>query len=177
MWRNNLRKSVVQTTSQPTPKQHAIVLNAHFGGAPTAVTAGQTAMLEVPCPSTLFSVHIYAGTALLVPTTITATVDLQLGQKNFWETGTLTPIHNGTLATISAAAEAEIVLTDWITQFQENDVIGLRLATFSGTATWLLVTLKMQPLNVASLGSADLVDFAGGDNLVDGSGNQVVWRQ
>ena len=175
-WRNNLRKSAVQ--SQPERQRtHPITVNFHFGGSTTAVTAGQTGIAEIPCASTLLSCHIYAGTALFVPSAVTATVDLQLGQKNAWSGGVLTPIHNGTLATITALAEVEISLTDWIIQFKENDIVACRLATFSGTATWLLVTLKLQPLNVVGLGSADLVDFENGDTIVDGSGNQVIWRQ
>lgn len=176
MWRNNLRKSAQQFTPQEKQRPRPIILHCQFGGGTTAVTAGQTGMIEIPSPSTLLSVHIYAGSALLVPIAITATIDLQLGQKNNWASGVLTPLHNGTLATISSAAEAEIDTTDWILQFQEGDLVGCRLATFSGTATWVLLTVKLQPLNVAGLGSADLVDFEDGDLLVDGSGNQVVWR-
>jgi len=172
-----LRKARQDDQALQKPLAQASTVNFHFGGSTTAVTAGQTGFAEIPFAATILSTHVYAGSALGAPVAVTTTFDLQFGQKDFFATGVLSPLHAGTLPGMTTLAEAEIDMTGWLTQIAAGDLLFCRLATFSGLATWVLVTVTLRRLDVIGLGINDLTDFAGGANIVDGSGNQIVWRQ
>jgi hypothetical protein len=174
MWRNNLRKSVVQPT-QRNPLAGTKALAYHFGGGTIALTAGQTGLIEVPFPGTLLAVHLFAGSALFVPVAVTTTVDLVFASQGNWSGG-MTPLHAGTLPGMTVLSEGVITdLTGWTTALTQGDLIGCRVVTFTGTATFLLVSLIVQEIPVKGIGVFDLVDDAG-DSLVDDNGNPIVWR-
>lgn len=175
MWRNNLRKSIGPQVVEGVPLADTVSLSFHFGGGTTAVTAGQTGLLEVPFPARVVAIHFFAGSALFVPTIVTATVDIQFASQGNWIAG-MTPLHAGILPSIAAAAEGLVTdMTDWTTALAQGDLLGARLATFSGLATFLLVSIIVRKLPVKGIDVFEMVDDAG-DRLVDDNGNPIVWR-
>jgi hypothetical protein len=174
MWRNNLRKSR-QLPAGPPTFPDVVALPMHFGGGTTALSAGSTGLIEVPFPGVIVGIHLFAGNQVFLPVAVTTTLDIQFGAQGHWSAG-LTPMHAGVLPGMTAASEGLVSdLTGWTTAIAQGDLIGVRIVTWSGTATFLLVSIIVQKVPVRGLGVFNMIDDSG-DSIVDDNGNRIVWR-
>lgn len=148
-------------------------VNITFSGGGSALPAsGLPGIVEIPGSLTLVWVHMFAGDENGDPVIVTASVDLRLtSEGNF---GGTSPIYGATLPRIQADALASIDLTGWRLNYTTGDAILYRLASFSGLATWLTLTMQMRP-TVTIIGQSSLVDNSA-NIVVDNAGNPVVTR-
>ena len=140
-----------QNTITPTPTPAPVItppstvttytLNFLFGNGSSALTAsGQNPLLaEVPDSGEIVWAHLYAGNSVAVGVNVTATVDL-------WRTfGTLTNIWgSGTKPTLTSQSSANMSLVGWFPHLDAGEQVIAKLATFSGTATWLSLVLRVR---------------------------------
>lgn len=142
------------------------------GGLALPSGGGLPGVVEIPGPLTLVWVHMFAGDEAGSPVAVTASVDLRLtSEGNF---GGSTPIYGATLPRLQADAVASIDLSAWRRNYTTGDAILYRLASFSGVATWLSLTMQMRPVTAAqAVGS--ITDLAGND-VVDLAGNPITTR-
>lgn len=171
MWRSAIRKAQ-QTIPDPPVLPSVLTINFDGGGLP--LVAGLAGLAEVTFPCRILGCHIYAGSALLEPIPVTATVELRLSAHGFWSSGS-TPLYGtSSIPSITAVAETDVSVTGWIIDLQPGDLIPYQLVTFSGAATWLSVNIPLRRLNQTGTGVSDVL--SGGDRLVDSDGNTVVRR-
>jgi hypothetical protein len=153
-------------------------ININFDGVGLPLTVNMAGLVEITFPCTILGCHIYAGTAGstgLQPSFVTATVDLLLSQQGTWASGAATLYNTGTIPTITAAVETSVSITGWIVNLQPGDLILWRLATFSGTATWMSVTLPIRRLDTQNIGVLSLFDSSS-INFTNASGSPFVVR-
>lgn len=116
-------------------------LNFLFGNGSSALTAsGQNPLLcEVPDSGEIVWAHLYAGNSVAAGVNVSATVDL-------WRTfGTLSNIYgSGTKPTLSAQSSANMSLVGWFPHLDAGEQVIAKLATFTGSATWLSLVLRVR---------------------------------
>ena len=168
--------------SQQQARDHSLTaaLIMNFDGAGSALTVGMGGIPEMPSGAfRIVGAHMAAGiwnpTDLrIVPITVTASVDIRLASQGMWQGGAR-PLYGTTRPSLTAQAEADIDISDWITELQPGDILPYALATFTGTATVLTLTLTLRRIDVAGINSpafTDQVDAA----FTDSSGVPFVSR-
>lgn len=163
MWRNNLKKS---QQALPEPPVLPTVISVNFDGGGQPLVAGLAGLVEVTFPCRILSCHMYAGSTLIEPINVTATVDLRRGQQGIWSAGSH-PLYGTTMPSMTAQAESSPSITGWEVDLQPGDLIVYRLATFTGTATWLTLTLPVKRIDVTGVGELGITD-SGTSVTVDG---------
>jgi hypothetical protein len=132
---------VPPVVTAPTGTVTAYTINFLFGGGSAALTAGgQNPLLaEVPDAGEIVWAHLYAGTGTGAASSVSATVELY---RTF---GTLTTIYGGgTKPTLSSQSSANMSLSGWFTHLDAGEQVIADLATFSGTASWLALVLRIR---------------------------------
>lgn len=179
MWRSAITKARQEIPPQPVLPT---VLLATFDGVGLPLTVGHAQFVHVTFPCRLLSCHIFAGetnlgTAIggILPSICSASIELRLATQGLWAAGSR-PVYATTPPTITAAAEEDVDIDGWVTSFQPGDVLTYTLATFTGTATVMTISLPVRRVDVVGLDSQTLTD-ATGDTILDGSGNTVVLRR
>lgn len=178
MWRNNLRKS--QRQDQGSKQVDLPVsINIIFDAAGVALTAGQAGLVEIPFPCRILGCHMYAGVFNAVtgpqPIQATATVELRLGHTGAWSGGTQPLYGSGATASMAATPEANVSISGWNIDLQPGDLIAYSLASISGSATFLTVSIPVQRFAVTSISVSELASGSG-DIYVDSAGRPLAIR-
>lgn len=180
MWRSVLRKAQRPETDTlpPVPQAGAVIIN--FDGAGQPLTAGMGGIPEIPPGAwRIVGCHMAAGmydvnSLRIVPVAVSASVNLQLASHGSWQGGSRSLWAN-TMPTLTAQAEADIDLSGWITDLQPGDSIPYALATFTGSATVLTLTLTLRRLDVTGINAAPVTDDTGAI-FTDSNGAAFVIR-
>ena len=149
-------------------------ININFSGGGVALDTGRPCMARIPFPCTIYLAEIYAGTELGQPVNVTCTVDLWTTSIPTFSSGGQTPIYGATRPGLTAASSATISLADWVVNLVPTDRLVARIATWSGTATWLALLLQVIPTEVPQGTASVLGD--GSDVVIDQFGNIVVFQ-
>lgn len=149
-----------------------VTVSFNGGGFPLPTAGGLPGIVEIPGPLTLVWVHMFAGAEDGAPVAVTATVDLRLTSEGSF--GGASPIYGTVLPRLQSDAVASIDIGGWRRNYNTGDAIIYRLASFSGFATWLTLTMQMRP-TVTVLGQNTLIDNSG-VTVVDSAGNPLVTR-
>lgn len=162
-------------TTTPVAQDTSYVIAFTFGGGGTPLSAATAdpVLIEAPDPGEIVWVHLYAGSANYEPVAVTAVLDLQ---RTRWETfGGTTPVYgSGTSPRITADTQANMSLAGWFAHMDAGDTLIAKLTSFSGTATWLSMQIKVRRESTV-LAQSTVVDAAG-NQYVDASGNFYVYR-
>lgn len=165
MWRSAIMKARLHVDEKP-PVIQAGALIMNFDGAGQALTVGMGGIPEMPSGAfRIIGAHLAAGiwnpTALsMVPIITTATVDIQLASHGMWAGGSR-PLYGTVRPGLTAQAEADVDITGWITELQPGDILSYALATFTGTASVLTLTLTLRRIDVTGIDAAAFDDTAG----------------
>lgn len=168
-------KALRDFSQQTPPSLRPATINFEWSGGGTALVATtcDPILVEVPFDSNIVWAHLYAGDANGRPIKVTATVDLQLTQLAAF--GVTTALYGtGATPSLTVQSSADTPVVGWQANLITGDAIVARLATFTGLATWLALTLQLRPTDVA-IGVSTIVDNAG-DTVVDSNGNTLVFR-
>lgn len=152
-----------------------VSVNFEWSGGGLAVVLANTdpVKVSIPFPCTIAAARMCAGNGLGHPTAVTASVDVEITQ--FSTFGSSVALQgSGTIPRLQADSVANCSLTGWQTNLVAGDWLIGRLATFTGSATWVALELILQPISV-QLGVSTVVDNTG-NRLVDNSGNVIVYR-
>lgn len=176
-----INNGVQQIIARATPPQHVrrarpATINFGWGGGGVSivVTATDPLQVDIPFASRIVWARLRAGNALGGAVAVAATVDVQLNQ--FESFGTSAPLYGtGTIPTLAGQSKNDCSLTGWQTNLGDTDTLTARLATFTGDATWITLTIRLRPLEVP-IGISGVEDSAG-DRFVDASGNRFVFRR
>lgn len=157
----------------PVVSTDFVTVNITFsGGGNPLPLSGLPGVVEIPGPLTLVWVHLFAGNEAGSPVAVTASVDLRMTSEG--DFGGSSPIYGSTMPRLQSDAVASPDIGGWRRNFTTGDAILYRLASFSGNATWLTLTMQMRPaVTVQSLGN--VVDLSG-DVVTDNDGNPIVTR-
>ncbi len=176
MWRSAINKARQEI---PPPAVLPTVISINMDGIGLPLVVNTAGLIEVTFPCRLLGCRIYAGTAAdtdgLMPTAVTATIDLRLGSQGSWIGGSQTLYGTDAIPTISASAEISLDVTLWHTDLQPGDLILWRLVAFDGTATWMSVQLPVRRLDTTGIGVSSLFD-GGSIDFTDGGGSPFVLR-
>lgn len=141
------------------------------GGSALSTSTQDPLTVEVPDPGEIVWVHMYAGNPTAQPVAVTATVDLQVTR---WETfGGSTPVYgSGTPPRLQSDSVSSANLAGWFTHFDSGATLIARLTAFSGSATWILLLVRVRrdytpPTQLA------VVDELG-NAVLDSSGNPII---
>ena len=162
-----LAKARQREWEQQVERATACALIMNFDGAGQPLTVGMGGIPEMPSGAfTIVGAHLAAGIWSLtdlriVPIITTATVDIRLAQHGMWAGGA-NPIYGTVRPGLTAQAEVDIDISGWITQLQPGDILAYALATFTGGATVLTLTLTLRRNDVAGIDSPDFTAAAGG---------------
>ncbi len=105
-------------------------------------------MVEIPFASTLVWAHMFAGDGVGGAIDVSATVELRL--SNFANFGSSLPLYQtGLIPTLDTVASMDLDITDWLTNFDGGDIITAYPVTFTGTATWMALVLRLRPTESA----------------------------
>lgn len=141
------------------------------GGTQLTQTAADPILIEIPFPCTIVWAHLRAGDAAGNPSSVTATVDVELSQ--FETFGGKTPLYGtGTTPTLSSQSKNNVSLTGWKIDLTTGDTIIARLTALSGSATWLTLTLLLRPTDVP-ITTSNIADSSG-NLLIDSGGNTLI---
>lgn len=144
------------------------------GGLPLVLANLDPILVEVPIDSSIVWAHLYAGDANMNPVAVSATVDVQ--RTTFATFASRTPLYGlGLIPTLSAGYATDCDLTLWNMNFIVGDTIIARVASFTGTATWLALVLQLRPTQAVQLG-VDTVTDSDGNTITDSAGNTLVLR-
>jgi len=177
MWRSAINKA---RTEIPPPPLLTAALIINFDGAGSVLTVGMGGIPELPPGSfRIIGAHLAAGVwsptdLLITPITTTATVDIRLASHGMWSGGAR-PIYGTTQPGLTAQAEADIDISGWITELQPGDILSYALATFTGSATVLTLTLTLRRIDVAGINAPAFFDGSSVD-FTDSSGIPFVSR-
>lgn len=156
----------------------ALIMN--FDGAGSALTVGMGGIPEMPSGAfRIVGAHLAAGiwnlTDLrIAPIITTATVDIRLASHGMWAGGSR-PLYGTVRPGLSAQAEVDIDVSTWITELQPGDILSYALATFTGGATVLTLTLTLRRIDVTGIDAATFTDGSGVD-FTDASGESFRIR-
>jgi len=143
------------------------------GGQPLTQPTMDPIIAEIPFPCRLVWVHMWAGDAQGLPVPVSATIELQV--TNIFAFGASLPLYGtGVLPTMDNVFAADLDLTDWNMNLATGDTIIAYPLTFSGSATWLSITMQLRPSEQA-IGVSDVVDNAG-DNMTFNDGSPMEIR-
>jgi hypothetical protein len=155
------------------PTSYVVAVQFGGGGAVLTTSGSDPRIIEVPDPGELVWVHMYAGDANAQPVAVTATVDLQRTRLSTF--GGSSPVYgSGTAPSLSGSATADMSLAGWFPHFESGDTLIARLTSFSGTATWVAMMIKVRRDATAQQQFA-VLDSAG-DAVLDAFGNPVIYR-
>jgi hypothetical protein len=174
MWRNNLRKSF---RPDPIVPVAPLVVTINFDGGAEPPVVGLGGLVRITFPCRILNCYIEAGIGSLLgpaPMAASATVYLGLAEQGAWASGS-TPLYGATIPTLTAAPEAIIDVSDWTVDLQPGDMIPYGLTSFSGTATWLSLSLGIKRLDATRLGVGTLTD-EGSTEFTNGSGDPFTVR-
>lgn len=144
MWRTIIGKA--QQDIQPFPTLSGVIPICFSGGG-VALAAGFPTMGIVTFPCRILGCWLFAGSELLTPVAVTATVDLRYGQQGAWSSGAV-PIYGPTSPRLTAQSEASMDISGWaLTDLAPGTLLPARLATFTGAATWILLALPVRRLD------------------------------
>lgn len=133
-------------TARPT-RPATVVLGFGGGGQPLVAATTDPVQFDVPFPCRLAWARLRAGDALGQPVAVSATVDVQLSQ--FEQFGGSSKLYaTGTMPALSGTYKADLSLSGWHIDLAAGDTVMARLATFSGSATWLTLSLLLRPTDV-----------------------------
>lgn len=145
-------------------------LGIGFSGA---LTVGLPGTIEVPFPSYIDWVHLFALDDQLNPVAVSAQVDLQLA--NFPTFGAARRLWGTVPPALSAQASANIGLTGWIRYLTQGDIIQYRLMSVTPAgATFIGLSMLLRPTQLMR-GTSVIVDAAG-NTMILASGDTVVMR-
>jgi hypothetical protein len=164
-----LLKKAMRDTPFPSLRPGGIDFWWGGGGLPLSVLTIDPLIAEVPFASRLVWAHLFAGDATGAAVSVDATIELQL--TNLYSFGVKSPVYGGGIppALIGAYA-ADLDISDWQVNFNVGDVLIAYPTIFTGTATWLALTLQLRPTDVPQ-GIDTVTDNAGSDmTFNDGSG-------
>jgi hypothetical protein len=134
--------------------QNPATINFGFSGGSSALTTGSVTpfLVEVPFAAHIVWVHMYAGDAAGAPVAVSAVVELHVtsldafgGSSNLWGTGSP--------ATMTSASHVDISLSGWQLDLDAGDTLIARLASFTGTAEWLALTMQLKPTTTPVFGA------------------------
>lgn len=129
----------------PTATTSLVTVNITFSGGGSALpSSGLPGVVEIPGPLTLVWVHLFAGSEAGAPVAVTSEVELQLTTEGSF--GSSSPIYGSTRPRLVADSVASPDLSGWTRNFTTGDAIVYFLHSFSGTATWLTLTMQMRPV-------------------------------
>ena len=175
-----LAKARQREWEQQVERATACALIMNFDGAGQPLTVGMGGIPEMPSGAfTIVGAHLAAGVwsptdLLITPITVTATVDIRLASHGMWGGGAR-PIYGTTRPGLTAQAEVDIDISGWITELQPGDILSYALATFSGSATVLTLTLTLRRIDVAGIDAPAFFDSSS-VSFTDSSGIPFVAR-
>jgi hypothetical protein len=176
MWRSAINKARQEI---PPPPLLPACIEANFDAGGVVLTVPMACFVEVTFPCRILSCHMFAGTASvtsgIVPTSVTASVELRLARQGVWSAGSSALYGTGVRPTMTATSETNVSITGWVTDLQPGDVLTYVLATFTGAATVLGITLPIRRLDVVGVGANSVLDSAL-NTVIDSSGNVLVNR-
>lgn len=152
-----------------------VSVNFGWGGGGSTLTANgaDPVKASIPFPCTIAAARLCAGDGQGHPIAVSASIDVEVTQFNTF--GASVPLQgSGTIPRLQSDSVANCNLSGWQTNLVAGDWLIARLASFSGSATWVALELILQPISV-QLGVSTVVDNAG-NRLVDNSGNVIVYR-
>lgn len=145
------------------------IISFHFSGSASALPV----LTEVPDAGEIVWSHVYAGGASAQPVAATTTIDLQ---RTSWATfGGSSPVYgSGSAPGLAADSVSNTSLSGWSTHLAAGDTLIGRITSFSGSATWVSLILRVRRDVTVQTQSALVSDT--GDTVTDLSGNQIVFR-
>lgn len=143
------------------------------GGATLNLNNVDPIKVSIPFPCSIAAARLCAGDGQGHPVSVSASVDVEITQ--FGSFGSSTALQgSGTIPRLQSDAISNCDMSGWHTNLVASDWLIARLASFSGSATWVAFELVLQPTSV-QLGVSNVIDNAG-NTMVDSSGNTLVFR-
>ncbi len=171
---NLLLQKSLQAEQETVVRPANIVFPWTGGGQPLTVTTMDPILAEIPFPGRLVWVHIWAGDAAGLPVPVTATFELQV--TNLFAFGASLPLYGtGLPPTMDNVFATDLDLTNWNMNLATGDTLIAYPLTFTGTATWLAITMQIRPSEQA-IGVSDMTDNAG-DDMTFNDGSPMEIRQ
>lgn len=169
-------KARQEFADQQVQQARPITINVNFSGGGSALSTGKPCIARIPVPCTIQSVEIYAGNETGAPVVVTtAIVDLWTTTIDTFSLGGQSPLNNiGAKVSLAGASSAVADLTGWTLNLEATDRLVGRIATWSGTATWLAVLISVLPTLVPQ-GTLGILDDSG-NAVLDANGNPVQYR-
>lgn len=145
-----------------------------LGESLSLVTTTDVQIVEIPFPCKVAWCHLWAFDSIGSPFVVTSAVfDLWITQYvNF---GGRVPMYGlGQIPALVNTSKDDMNLTGWNTFLNTGDAVQCRLASITGSASTLAVTLLLLPTE-APENELDLEDDDG-NFILDEAGNRVVFR-
>jgi hypothetical protein len=161
------------TSTVPAPTSYTVPFFWPGGGAAPVPAAFDPLVVEVPDPGEIVWVHLYAGDVNGQPVAVTTAIDLQVTR---WESfGGSSPVYgSGTVPRITADSSANVSLSGWFTHLEGGDALIAKMTSFSGTATWVAMNIKVRRDTTAQ-NRVGVLDDTGGQ-VLDAYGNPIIYR-
>lgn len=175
-----LAKARQREEQQRVEQATACALIMNFDGAGQPLTVGMGGIPEIPPGAfRITGAHLAAGIwsvplLKIVPIIVTASVDISLASQGQWAGGSR-PLYGTVRPALTAAAEADIDITGWITELQPGDILSYALSTFTGGASVLTLTLTLRRIDVVGIDAPSVTDSASAA-VTDASGRRVTTR-
>lgn len=164
-----------QVAEDSVPRTCQVTINFSGGGSALPSAGGLPAVIEIPYASSIVWVHLYAGDENLLPIAVTSTIDVRATILDSFDGGSAIPIYGSTLPGLTAQSSLNVDITAWsIRNFDAGDTLTFRMASFSGTATWMAMCIQLRATDV--LQGSDTVTGPADEVVTDEDGNPVVTR-
>jgi hypothetical protein len=180
MWRSAIMKARQQQEDQKPQQEQVCALIMNFDGSGLPLIVGMGGIPQIPPGAfRLVGIKLAAGawssTQLkIIPVTVTCSVDVSLATSGSWSAGSRAMYDSR--PALTNQSEISIDPATWlITDIQPGDMVAFTLASFSGQATVLTVTLSLRRIDVIGVGAPTLTD-EGGDAFTDASGRPYFSR-
>ncbi len=155
----NLVAKAQQRQQEQAVRPANVVFPWTGGGQPLTQPTMDPIIAEIPFPCRLVWVHIWAGDAHGLPVPVSATFELQV--TSVFTFGASAPLYGtGVPPALDNVFSANLDLTDWNMNLAIGDTLIAYPLTYTGTATWLAITIQLRPTDQA-IGISELVDNAG----------------
>ena len=135
------------TTVVETTRPATVVFEFSGGGTTLNTLTQSPAFAEIPFSSTIVYAHMYAGSNTGAPVAVSATIDVEVAPLGAFGSG-IPLAGSGNNPALAAQSSATISTSGWLgiaVPLDQGDSLVARLTSFSGSATWVSLTLQIRP--------------------------------